>query len=281
MKGKTKRSHPRGPIPRTDGLDWLITHTESHWQTPSSFIEYIDGIIVPYKNRRIVELALPHDQMTLLKLDLHYSHKDPRVIAHMKAQNIVPVFVPAGQTDKFQECDLVVNKPFKAGAGAAFRVFLNDQFTRWRESDDENRPQFWTPDLSMKSLKPKILDFVQCGVSNLNTPDMKQAIVNAFKRDGLFERARSSGEVDRVRLIVASRAAAARAEVVPPAAFEVNEEEEGVRQYLEALEIDTVYMGSSESDDDDVNDNHGMAMSSSSSSSRANIGKGMSLVLSR
>jgi hypothetical protein len=46
----------------------------------------------------------------------------------LKENNIVVVFVPGRCTDEMQECDTVINKPFKNGIKAAFRDFLHNDF---------------------------------------------------------------------------------------------------------------------------------------------------------
>jgi hypothetical protein len=93
-------------------------------QNEETFLKYITKIFVPYKNATIKRLNLPVNQVSLLKLDLHYSHKTPAVLQLLKENNIEVVFVPARCTDEMQECDTVINKPFKSGIKAAFRDFL-------------------------------------------------------------------------------------------------------------------------------------------------------------
>ena len=108
--GKTTRCHPKDP-PTREG-DYF-DHTESHWQTPGTFMKYLDEVVMPYKEATITRLGLPVDQKMILKLDLHYSHKDKEVLALMKQMNILPLFVPAGCTDIMQECDTVINTVIK------------------------------------------------------------------------------------------------------------------------------------------------------------------------
>ena len=52
-----------------------FTHTESHWQSEKSFLEYLEEVVIPWKEETIQELGLPVDQKSILKMDLHYSHK--------------------------------------------------------------------------------------------------------------------------------------------------------------------------------------------------------------
>ena len=90
FEGKTVKCHPiNQPMPD----DCLWTHTESHWQSVPTYMEAIEKIIVPYKNKIISTMGLPANQYTILKHDLHYTHKDTRVLELLKAHNILPLFV--------------------------------------------------------------------------------------------------------------------------------------------------------------------------------------------
>ena len=80
--------------------------------------------------------GLPANQHTILKHDLHYTHEDARVLEVLRAHNILPLFVPAGCTDVMQECDTVVNKPFKNAVKTGYRDHLDrlfQMFCRWWE----------------------------------------------------------------------------------------------------------------------------------------------------
>ena len=77
FEGKTVKCHPLNQLKPADCL-W--THTESHWQSVPTYIEAIEKIIVPYKNNVISSMGLPANQHTILKHDLHYTHKDARVL---------------------------------------------------------------------------------------------------------------------------------------------------------------------------------------------------------
>lgn len=72
FEGKTKKVHPTHSMP--DGCFW--DHTTSHWESVESYSEVIQIIIIPYKYRKILELNLPESQVTILKHDLHFPHKN-------------------------------------------------------------------------------------------------------------------------------------------------------------------------------------------------------------
>jgi hypothetical protein len=107
----------------------------------------------------------------------------------MQSHNIYALFVPAACTDMFQECDTVVNKPFKNGLKAAFRDHLHHLFQV--HIDKGFAPAAWSAKLTMGELKPFVTSFVEVGISGLKTPEMKLTIARAFENDGLFKIIRS------------------------------------------------------------------------------------------
>lgn len=191
--GKTVACHPnRGKTPPPEGI--FYDHTESHWQSPSSYMRYIENVLVPARARIIQRLNLPLNQVAILKHDLHYSHKDPDVLALLKLRFFVPLYVPAGCTDLIQECDTVVNKPFKTAVRSAFRDYLHAEFDAWLK-ENGNEPGGWVPVLSIGVLKPKLTAFVQQGVAAISTPEFRTTIVAAFKRDGALDEMRKPARV--------------------------------------------------------------------------------------
>jgi hypothetical protein len=87
-------------------------------------------------------------------MDLHFTHKNEDVLKLMQLHNIYALYVPASCTDIMQECDTVVNKPFKNGLKAAFRDHLHKLFTKYIERNGV--PAEWKAKLSMGELKPFI-----------------------------------------------------------------------------------------------------------------------------
>lgn len=183
--GKTDRCHPSHVKP--DGCIWA--HTQSHWQSVSTYCDVIKEIVIPYKNDTIRRLNLPINQVTILKHDLHFTHKDEAVLALMRNNNIVPLFVPAGCTDLMQECDTVVNKPFKNGVRNAYRDHMDGLLAKHRA--EGGAANTFNPKLTMGALKPFLTSFVQRGVEAISTPAMQVTIATAFANDGLFAHMRS------------------------------------------------------------------------------------------
>ena len=117
---------------------------------------------------------------TILKHDLHYTHKDSRVLELMEPHNILPLFVPAGCTDLMQECDTVVNKPFKHAAKFGYKNHLGELFQIFLVGG--NNAALWQPKLTLGALKPFMTAWVASGIQALKTPEIR----NAFANDGLF-----------------------------------------------------------------------------------------------
>lgn len=158
---------------------------------------YINKVILPYKNTQIKKLELPMNQKLLLKLDIHYSHKDPTVLKLMRDNNIIPLYVPAGLTDIFQECDVVVNKPFKDALKASFQSHLHTVFDN--HIAEGRAPALFKPKLTIGALKPQIAHFVLDGKRALETPIMQVTIMAAFEKIGLFGLMRAPERIEETR----------------------------------------------------------------------------------
>ena len=64
-----------------------------------TFLEYLEKVVIPWKEETIHTLGLPVEQYCILKMDLHFSHKTEAALELMRNHNILPLFVPAGCTD--------------------------------------------------------------------------------------------------------------------------------------------------------------------------------------
>ena len=161
-------------------------HTSSHWQTPESFITYITKTILPFKTATIERLNLPQDQKMVLILDLHYSHKSPAVLALLRANNIIPVFIPAGCTDLHQLCDVILNKSYKNGVKDAFVDYLSEQFRIWADTPDRDIiNDVFTINLALSVMKPLIPSFVGRGLAAISAEHMIEPIRTTFQENCL------------------------------------------------------------------------------------------------
>ena len=96
-----------------------------------------------------------------------------------------------GKKKLSQECDTVVNKPFKVGMKSNFSDRLHQSFNKFRSDNPDKRPCEWAPKLKMSDLKPQMVRFVEAGLAALSTPEMTQTIIKAFQADGRFAKMRS------------------------------------------------------------------------------------------
>jgi len=128
-------------------------------------------------------------------LDLHYSHKDPAVIALLKVSNIIVVFIPAGCTDLHQVCDVVVNKPYKNGVTSAFVDHCSAQYDNWKSLN--NPSSVFSINLAMSAMKPLMQTFVDKGLATLTAQRMQECIKACFLKEGLVELARGDETYQR------------------------------------------------------------------------------------
>ena len=93
-------------------------HTLSHWQTPATYITYLEKVVIPDRKATIERLNLLQNQWAFVVHDLHYT---------------------------------VANRPFKVGIKAAFRDYLFEEYAEWvaLNPDSETRGQ-WNPKFSKK-----------------------------------------------------------------------------------------------------------------------------------
>ena len=63
-----------------------------------------------------------------MKLDVHYSHRDPTVFDLCKENRVAVTFATAGCTDIRQEMDTAINFPFKMGAKDSFSAEMHRDF---------------------------------------------------------------------------------------------------------------------------------------------------------
>ena len=94
-------------------------HTLSHWQTPATYITYLEKVVIPDRKATIERLNLLQNQWAFVVHDLHYT---------------------------------VANKPFKVGIKAAFRDYLFEEYAKWvaLNPDSETRGQ-WNPRFTLGS----------------------------------------------------------------------------------------------------------------------------------
>jgi len=188
FEGTTDRCHPKHL--KQAGALW--SHSASHWQNAITYTEYVENIVVPYKNKGIADNNLPFNQMTILKHDMHFSHHAAPVVELCRMHNICLLFVPACCTDVLQECDTVLNKTFKSAVRAAFAEHLHGLYDAYLAVVPAQDPALWRAKLTMGALKPFMTGFVECGMKAIRTEAMQATIKRAFAEDGLFQQMRGA-----------------------------------------------------------------------------------------
>ena len=138
--------------------------------------------IVPYRLKVVADLNLSIEQKLLLKHDLHFSHKSHALMDFCKENHIVLLYVPARCTDVLQECDVVINSPFKAALKKCFRDWLDAKFNAHLAAGNTAL----TFKLTYGELKPLLPGWIDSAIAALRTPDMKETIARSFERDGCF-----------------------------------------------------------------------------------------------
>ena len=255
--GKTNRCHPPAQL-KPDGVLW--SHTLSHWQSEKTYLDVIKDIIIPYRLQTIERLGLPADQKLMLKHDLHYTHKDEAVLKYCAENHIVLLFVPAKCTDVIQECDVVLNSPYKTSLKREFRDWLAQLF------DDHiaagKSAATFNPKLTMSTLKNLMPGWLHSAWEALRTPEMKISIAKSFHDDGLFGIMRDPATIAGIR----ERQDAADIAVVIPAEVELDRDgiedliaqdgslEQELLQHMGAIALDDGDDGDDDEDGDDDDD---------------------------
>jgi hypothetical protein len=108
--------------------------------------------------------------------------------------------VPGKCTDVLQECDTVINKPFKSGCKDGFTAYVQSLFTTHMEKcrantiSDADAVGSFRPALTVGKLKPVLPSFVISGLAKLKTEDMCKTIKHAFAEHGQLKKMREIAE---------------------------------------------------------------------------------------
>jgi hypothetical protein len=173
----------------------------------------------------------------LFKHDLHFSHKSDSLLKFCEENHIVFLFVPAKCTDALQECDIVLNSPFKVSLRKCFRDWLHQSFEAHLAAgfDAHN----WSPKLTYGKLKPLFPGWIDTAVASLRTLEMKQAIAKCFAENGQFALMRSEEQRFLARQRIVTRTTAPTI-VIPPENEEDKDQIEDLIADDDELERDLV-----------------------------------------
>lgn len=167
FQGKTPACLPKQtPAMLTSRMH--VTFTTNHWSSQETMQQYIEHVIVPFRNRQIEKQQLPADSKLLLVLDAWSVHKSEEFRQYLRTQHpwIHLVFVPANCTSKLQVADVILQRPFKHG--------IRMRFNEWAASIIQEQVRNKKMDglngyLKMNIIKPLIVDWALESWSSMKT----------------------------------------------------------------------------------------------------------------
>lgn len=168
---------------------FIISHSSALWQTPETYIEFLNEIIIKHKNLVIAKLALPQDQKIILIHDYDYSHKNKYVNKFMEENNILPLYIPAGCASFMQVCNTVIKDLFLTKVKTSFNNYLQRQNNLQTNLSYPKKRYLLIPKtkLSREEFKTEIVGFILTALSELKTNDVRENIRVAFKKDSLLD----------------------------------------------------------------------------------------------
>ena len=107
--GTTERVHPNTAFP----AGWDIWHSKSHWSTAETMDRFVDKILLPYIESTKQKLKLENSQKSICLFDVFAAHRTAAFLDKLKANHILPIFIPASCTSELQPLDISVNEQFK------------------------------------------------------------------------------------------------------------------------------------------------------------------------
>ena len=183
-QGKTVGCHPRITFPP----EWNVTHSDNHWSTEVTMIEYLEKVIIPYVVETRKGLDLPDDHPALAIFDVFSAHRCSSVLAKLQSNNIHQVFVPAGCTGELQPLDVGVNVDFKQ--------LMKSHFSRWYAEEVRNAMDQGTAlsdvkvDLRATVVKPLHANWIISTISTLST--RQESLKKPFETIGIVDTTCSS-----------------------------------------------------------------------------------------
>ena len=99
-------------------------------------MEYIEKIIIPYKDSKRKELKVSSDQPALAIYDVFKGQQTEDIAKLLEQNNLHVVSVPANCTDRLQPMDLSVNKAAKDFMRSKFREWYATQVQQQLHEED-------------------------------------------------------------------------------------------------------------------------------------------------
>ena len=158
FEGSTLRCEPKSTR-ASDDAHVHLTHSINHWSSQETMRQWVEQLLMPYCDRRILEHNLPHESHIVLVLDVWSVHKSEEFRGYMRERHprIHLVFVPANCTSKLQVADVVLQRPFKHGIRMRFNNWAAEIL---REQVKSGKLDGLAPHLKMAAIKPQVLEWV-------------------------------------------------------------------------------------------------------------------------
>ena len=178
-QGKTTGCHPKVTFPEK----WNVTHSDNHWSTEKTMLEYLDCVIIPYVVETRNALDLPEDQPALALFDVFAAHRCSSVLEKLRCSNIHQVFIPADCTGELQPLDVGVNDRFKN--------LMKNSFTRWYANEVKEAMDHGICmteiqiDLKASLMKPLNANWIITAITTLS--DYTDSIRKPFETVGIVD----------------------------------------------------------------------------------------------
>ena len=172
-EGKTTQCLPQYKFPSS----WHMTHSDNHWSNEFTMIEYVEKILVPYINRKRIELKLSPNQPALLIFDNFKAQTTSSMLKLLDSYSINVALLPA---NRLQPLDLSVNKTAKDFLCSKFQDWYAKQLCSQLQEGSE------TPavDLRLSTVKPLSAGWIESMYNYFKTKP--EIIKNRFKEAGIM-----------------------------------------------------------------------------------------------
>jgi len=159
FQGKTERSHPP-TTPSSKSARVHVTHSPNHWSSVETMQQWVDNLLIPYRERCVRQFELRADAAVILVLDVWAVHtsEEFRMYLRQKHPRIHLVYVPANCTSKLQVADVTLQRPFKAHIRELFNSWAASQIKEQIAAGPEKVVGF-AGCFGMAKLKPLVLQW--------------------------------------------------------------------------------------------------------------------------
>ena len=180
-KGTTDRCHPHFRFPS----DWDVTHSENHWSTSETMVEYAKNVLIPYCNnaRKMLGRTGRNKAHALAIFDIFKAYQNKDFLALLHKNKMRTVFVPLSTTEELQPCDRTVNGKLKSILKQKFISWYADQV---KVQLSKGKPiEEVSVDLKISALKPAHANWLLFAFDSLSK--QKQCICDGFRLAGITD----------------------------------------------------------------------------------------------